>query len=222
VNAERVVRRLRTPVRAVRRGWGAVHGAMRPRLSVATTRPVVAGTAAALLWFALAWYIALELAASRALGVAAAADAPAPDAADGAELHAAADTAWQGALWIAAADLAGAALFGVYRAPRAAAPAVPAPVEVPESVLTLRLRGVFTHSEVAQAAALIAPDERAPALRVALGESPAPETELVAVALDHVLIRHRGELQKLSLYPPSEQTDRKRGQIYFHAMPSTA
>lgn len=89
-------------------------------------------------------------------------------------------------------------LFGEYREPAPLPP--PPPVQIRESPPGLRLQGVFTSSEPADAAALIAVDGGGPARRFQPGDAIVAQAELVSVALDHVLLRRAGELQRLSLY----------------------
>ncbi len=89
-------------------------------------------------------------------------------------------------------------LFGEYREPQ---PAVePPPVPVTEAPPGLRLQGVFTSSESVTASALIAVEGGAPARRFQPGDAITPQAELVSVALDHVLLRTAGEVQRLSLH----------------------
>lgn len=96
------------------------------------------------------------------------------------------------------AEVAEMHLFGVYRA--AAIVAAPPPVVVPETPLAYRLQGVFTSSSAADSAALIATGDGSPSARFGLGDRVGPEAELVSVALDHVVLRRAGELQRLSLH----------------------
>ncbi len=88
-------------------------------------------------------------------------------------------------------------LFGVYSEPP---PAPPPPVVVTETALHFRLQGVFTSSESADASALIGMDGGAGARRYQPGEFLDGGAELVSVALDHVVLRHAGQLQRLSLH----------------------
>jgi hypothetical protein len=89
-------------------------------------------------------------------------------------------------------------LFGEYREPQ---PAVePPPLHVTEAPPGLRLQGVFTSSESVRASALIAVEGGAPARRFQPGDAITPQAELVSVALDHVLLRTAGEVQRLSLH----------------------
>jgi type II secretory pathway component PulC len=98
----------------------------------------------------------------------------------------------------ALAAVASLHLFGEYRAPEPV-PAPP-PVQIRESPPGLRLQGVFTSSEATEAAALIAVEGAGPARRFQPGDAIDPQAELVSVALDHVVLRRAGELQRLSLY----------------------
>lgn len=89
-------------------------------------------------------------------------------------------------------------LFGEYREPQ---PVVELPpVLVTESPPGLRLQGVFTSGESMRASALIAVEGGAPARRFQPGDAITPQAELVSVALDHVLLRTAGEVQRLSLH----------------------
>ena len=97
-------------------------------------------------------------------------------------------------------------LFGEYREP---GPVVePPPVHVTEAPPGLRLQGVFTSSESVRASALIAVEGGAPARRFEPGDAITPQAELVSVALDHVLLRRAGELQRLSLHRGSGAKER--------------
>lgn len=88
-------------------------------------------------------------------------------------------------------------LFGVYTEPP---PAPPPPVVVTETALRFRLQGVFTSSEGADASALIGTDAGGGARRYQPGDTLDGGAELVSVALDHVVLRHAGQLQRLSLH----------------------
>ncbi len=89
-------------------------------------------------------------------------------------------------------------LFGVYR--DSVAPPLPPPMVIRETPPGLRLQGVFTSSEGVEASALIAIEGSASARRFQPGDQIFAEVELVSVALDHVVLRRAGELQRLSLY----------------------
>jgi len=97
----------------------------------------------------------------------------------------------------ALAAVASLHLFGEYREPEPVR--APPPVQIRESPPGLRLQGVFTSNEAAEASALIAVEGAGPARRFQPGDAISPQAELVSVALDHVVLRRSGELQRLSL-----------------------